>query len=60
VVSILPRADGIEYRVVGEPNPEDQAVSVSPGIEDGYLWLMAGISANEAVLNAANSPSPAR
>jgi len=60
VVSILPRAGGIEYRVVGEPHPEDQAVSVSPGIEDGYLWLMAGIGANEVVLNAANSPSTAR
>jgi len=52
VVSILPRAAGIEYRVVGEPHPEDQVVSVSPGIEDGYLWLMAGIGASEVVLSA--------
>jgi ABC-2 type transport system ATP-binding protein len=45
VVSILPRASGIEYRVVGEPRREDEAAPVSPGMEDGYLWLMAGIGA---------------
>ena len=43
MVSILPRASGIEYRVVGDPRPEDQATPVAPGMEDGYLWLMAGI-----------------
>lgn len=47
VVSILPRASGIEYRVVGEPRPEEQVIPVSPGIEDGYLWLMAGIGAKD-------------
>jgi ABC-2 type transport system ATP-binding protein len=59
VVSILPRAAGIEYRVVGEPHPEDKAVPVSPGMEDGYLWLMAGIGAKDAVVNSANTPSRA-
>jgi ABC-2 type transport system ATP-binding protein len=57
VVSILPRASGIEYRVVGAPRPEDRAVPVAPGMEDGYLWLMAGIGAQDVVLNSA-SPSP--
>ncbi|HEY7357311.1 MAG TPA: ABC transporter ATP-binding protein [Ktedonobacterales bacterium] len=60
VVSILPRAGGIEYRVVGEPRPEDQALPVAPGMEDGYLWLMAGIGAQDAVLNSASSASLAR
>ncbi len=60
VVSILPRAGGIEYRVVGEPRPEDQAAPVAPGMEDGYLWLMAGIGAQDAVLNSASSASLAR
>jgi ABC-type multidrug transport system ATPase subunit len=53
VVSILPRATGIEYRVVGDPRPEEEATPVAPGMEDGYLWLMAGIGAKEAVLNSA-------
>ncbi len=60
VVSILPRATGIEYRVVGEPRPEDMATPVSPGMEDGYLWLMAGVGAKEAVLNSANPASLAQ
>ncbi len=42
VVSLLPRAKGIEYRVVGDPRPEDNAVPLAPGLEDGYLWLMSG------------------
>jgi ABC-type multidrug transport system ATPase subunit len=42
VVSLLPRANGIEYRVVGEPRPEDGATPLAPGLEDGYLWLMSG------------------
>ena len=54
VVSILPRAGGIDYRVVGEPRPQDHAVPIAPGLEDGYLWLMAGIGAKNAVLNSAN------
>jgi len=53
VVSILPRASGIEYRVVGEARPEDHATPVAPGMEDGYLWLMAGIGAKEVILNSA-------
>ncbi len=42
VVSLLPRANGIEYRVVGDPRPEDHATPLAPGLEDGYLWLMSG------------------
>ncbi|HLW03842.1 MAG TPA: ABC transporter ATP-binding protein [Ktedonobacterales bacterium] len=60
VVSILPRANGIEYRVVGDPRPEDRAIPVSPGMEDGYLWLMAGIGAKDALLNSANTASLTR
>jgi ABC-type multidrug transport system ATPase subunit len=60
VVSILPRASGIEYRVVGDARPEDEAAPVAPGMEDGYLWLMAGIGAQDAVLNSANAASLAR
>ena len=57
VVSILPRASGIEYRVVGDARPEDEATPVAPGMEDGYLWLMAGIGAQDAVLNSAKATS---
>ncbi len=57
VVSILPRATGIEYRVVGDARPEDEATPVAPGMEDGYLWLMAGIGAQDAVLKSANATS---
>jgi len=57
IVSILPRASGIEYRVVGDPRPEDHATPVAPGMEDGYLWLMAGIGAKEAAMTL---PAPAR
>lgn len=42
IVSLLPRANGIEYRVVGDPRPEDHATPLAPGLEDGYLWLMSG------------------
>jgi ABC-2 type transport system ATP-binding protein len=60
VVSILPRAGGVEYRVVGEPRAGDQAIAVSPSMEDGYLWLMAGIGAKEISLNSVNSASLAQ
>ena len=57
VVSILPRADGIEYRAVGQPLPEDKAAPVSPSMEDGYLWLMASIGVKDAALNTVNPAS---
>jgi hypothetical protein len=47
LVAIWQGTGGIEYRVVGEARPEDEAVPVAPGMEDGYLWLMAGMGAKE-------------
>jgi ABC-type multidrug transport system ATPase subunit len=60
VVSILPRGNSIEYRVVGDARPEDQAISVSPGMEDGYLWLMAGLGAKDVALTSASAAPLAR
>ena len=40
VVSTLNMGATIQYRVVGEPAPQMQAVSVEPTLEDGYVWLM--------------------
>jgi ABC-2 type transport system ATP-binding protein len=49
VAAIMPRAGAIEYRVVGQPRPEDHAVAIQPTMEDGYLSLMAEIG-DRAVL----------
>lgn len=49
VASILPRAGAIEYRVVGQPRPEDQALPLQPTMEDGYLCLMSEISERAVV-----------
>src|SRR5579885_1743788 len=43
VAAILPRDGAIEYRVVGQPRPEDHARAIQPTLEDGYLCLMAEI-----------------
>jgi ABC-type multidrug transport system ATPase subunit len=41
VVSMLHLAEGIQYRLVGtQPEAYPQAVTVQPGLEDGYVWLM--------------------
>ncbi len=41
IVSMLHLSDGIRYRVVGEKIEGYQNVRpVSPGLEDGYIWLM--------------------
>jgi ABC-type multidrug transport system ATPase subunit len=41
VVSMLHMADGVQYRLVGaNPPTEPGAQSVTPGLEDGYVWLM--------------------
>ncbi len=49
VAAILPRAGAIEYRVVGQPRPEDHALAIQPTLEDGYLCLMAEIGDRAAV-----------
>jgi ABC-type multidrug transport system ATPase subunit len=39
VVSTLQVQQGVQYRVIGEPDPVYNAVSVEPSLEDGYMWL---------------------
>lgn len=40
LVSTLQMANGVQYRVVGDPPPEYRAVPNEPSLEDGYMWLM--------------------
>lgn len=40
VVSTLQMHDGVQYRVLGTPEPGYNAVSIEPSLEDGYIWLM--------------------
>ncbi|MCP5097671.1 MAG: ABC transporter ATP-binding protein [Chloroflexi bacterium] len=40
VVSTLQLQDGVQYRVLGEPNGYKAAQTVEPSLEDGYIWLM--------------------
>lgn len=40
VVSSVQLDDTTQYRVVGAPDKNQNAVSVKPGLEDGYMWLM--------------------
>ncbi|MBZ0277540.1 MAG: ABC transporter ATP-binding protein [Anaerolineae bacterium] len=40
VVSTLQMHDGVQYRVLGTPQPDYNAVSIEPSLEDGYIWLM--------------------
>lgn len=42
VVSTLQLQDGVQYRVLGQPDPAYQATATEPSLEDGYMWLMAG------------------
>ncbi len=43
VVSMLHLANGVQYRVVGDGIGDyPQAEPASPGLEDGYVWLMKG------------------
>ncbi len=49
VVSMVHLADGIQYRLVGDPaGRHPQAVPAQPGLEDDYVWLMQ--RAGETVL----------
>ncbi len=40
LVSTLQMQDGVQYRVLGEPNGYTNAQAVEPSLEDGYIWLM--------------------
>jgi ABC-2 type transport system ATP-binding protein len=40
LVSTLQMANGVQYRVVGDPDPRYHAAPVEPSLEDGYMWLM--------------------
>jgi ABC-2 type transport system ATP-binding protein len=40
IISTIHQSDGVLYRVVGTPAAGEQAISVEPGLEDGYVWLM--------------------
>jgi ABC-type multidrug transport system ATPase subunit len=40
LVSTLQMANGVQYRVVGDPEPRYHAAPTEPSLEDGYMWLM--------------------
>ena len=40
VVATRQTAEGVQYRVIGNPDSTYQATSAEPGLEDGYMWLM--------------------
>lgn len=40
VVSTLQLQNGIQYRVLGKPEPHYQATALEPGLEDGYILIM--------------------
>ena len=48
VVSMLNMGASVQYRVVGEPAPGQQATPAEPSLEDGYVWLMREQGTNSA------------
>ncbi|MBN2548209.1 MAG: ABC transporter ATP-binding protein [Anaerolineales bacterium] len=40
IVSTQHMAEGLQYRVIGEPAQDYRASLVEPSLEDSYLWLM--------------------
>lgn len=40
VVSTLQLADGVQYRVIGQPPAHYDAKPAEPSLEDGYMWAM--------------------
>ncbi len=54
VVARVPRAEGVSYRLVGEPDAQlqDQVQAVSPTLEDGYVRLLQSTTADRG------APSP--
>lgn len=52
VVSTLNMGATIQYRVVGMPGSQMQAMPTEPTLEDGYVWLMrAGQTSNVSALS---------
>ncbi|MBN2047663.1 MAG: ABC transporter ATP-binding protein [Anaerolineaceae bacterium] len=48
VVSMIHLPEGIQYRLVGETAPDlARREAVTPGLEDGYMWLMKKPSDSE-------------
>ncbi len=41
IVSTLQLENGVQYRILGEPEPGYTAVPAEPSLEDGYIWLMS-------------------
>lgn len=46
VVSSVQMENATQYRVLGVPSPKLSPISVSPTLEDGYMWLMRGMETN--------------
>jgi ABC-2 type transport system ATP-binding protein len=46
VVSTLQMQEGIQYRVLGDPDPKYKATAIEPSLEDGYIWLMKSAGAS--------------
>ena len=40
LVSTLQLQNGVQYRVLGDPDGYADAMQVEPSLEDGYMWLM--------------------
>lgn len=40
VVSTRQVSEGVQYRVLGTPGGGNEATTVEPNLEDGYIWLM--------------------
>jgi ABC-2 type transport system ATP-binding protein len=47
VVSTLQMQDGVQYRVLGSPDPQYKATTIEPSLEDGYIWLMKSAGASQ-------------
>jgi ABC-2 type transport system ATP-binding protein len=41
VVSTLQLQDGVQFRVLGDPDPQYGPTAAEPSLEDGYIWLMS-------------------
>lgn len=44
MVSTLQMHNGVQYRVLGDPAPHYNAVSIEPSLEDGYIYLMREVA----------------
>ncbi len=50
VVSMVHTGGGVQYRVVGRPQPGQRSEPTEPGLEDGYVCLMREARAGQAAL----------